>query len=358
MTFGLCMIVKNEEQTLARCLRSVSGIFDEIIIVDTGSTDCTIQIAKNFTDKIYNFEWQHDFSLARNFAFSKAKSDYLMWLDADDIVNEKNKNALISLKKTLSSNVDMVFMRYAVSFDENDAPTLMFERERLVKRKKNYKFVGAVHEVIVPSGNILHSDITIFHKKIKKNGNSRRNLQIFEKLFTGGTTPNARQKFYYARELKDNGLYDAAVTAYSDFLHGDGWIEDKICACRDLSFCYNRLNMPAHELSALFKSFELDTPRAETCCAIGAFYFAFSLYEKAIFWYKLALNLKPNYSSGAFVFCDAYNFLPAISLCVCYDRLHDLKKAKFYNDLAGTFKPYDKNYLANKLYFEKIEGHL
>jgi len=145
---------------------------------------------------------------------------------------------------------------------------------------------------------------------------------------------------------------------WSDFLHGDGWIEDKICACRDLSFCYNRLNMPAHELSALFKSFELDTPRAETCCAIGAFYFAFSLYEKAIFWYKLALNLKPNYSSGAFVFCDAYNFLPAISLCVCYDRLHDLKKAKFYNDLAGTFKPYDKNYLANKLYFEKIEGHL
>ena len=67
------MIVKNEEKLLARCLDSVAGLMDEIIIVDTGSSDKTKEIAARYTDKIYDFEWIDDFSAARNFAFSKAK---------------------------------------------------------------------------------------------------------------------------------------------------------------------------------------------------------------------------------------------------------------------------------------------
>ncbi len=355
MTLGLCMIVKNEQYTLARCLNSVQGVFNEIVIVDTGSTDNTVEIAKSYTDKVYFFEWTYDFSAARNFSFSKAKSDYLTWLDADDVLSYENKAALISLKNTLSPNVDMVFMRYAAAFDEHNRPTLVYERERIVKREKGYKFEGAVHEVIVPSGNILHSDITVFHKKdVSKKKDAERNLNIFRKLFADGKTPDERQKFYYARELYENGLYDAAVTAYCEFLSGNGWFENKICACRDLSACYKAKNMPEKELAALFKSFELDTPRAETCCLIGAFYMRYRLYEKAIFWYKLALNLKPNYSSGTFVFCDAYGFIPAIELCVCYDRLGDKIKAEKYNDIAGSFKQYNKSYLHNKLYFDKI----
>ena len=69
---SLCMIVKDEEQVLNRCLTSVEGIADEIIIVDTGSTDKTKDIAKKFTDKIYDFKWVNDFSKARNYSFSKA----------------------------------------------------------------------------------------------------------------------------------------------------------------------------------------------------------------------------------------------------------------------------------------------
>ena len=72
ITISLCMIVKNEEKLLARCLDSVAGLMDEIIIVDTGSTDRTKEIAARYTDKIYDFEWVQDFSAARNFAFSKA----------------------------------------------------------------------------------------------------------------------------------------------------------------------------------------------------------------------------------------------------------------------------------------------
>ena len=69
---SLCMIVKNEEKILTRCLDSVADLVDEIVIVDTGSTDATKKIAANYTDKIYDFTWVDDFSAARNFAFSKS----------------------------------------------------------------------------------------------------------------------------------------------------------------------------------------------------------------------------------------------------------------------------------------------
>ena len=72
VTISLCMIVKNEADILRRCLVSIADLMDEIIIVDTGSTDRTKEIAEEFTDKIYDYEWQDDFAAARNFAFSKA----------------------------------------------------------------------------------------------------------------------------------------------------------------------------------------------------------------------------------------------------------------------------------------------
>ena len=76
VSISLCMIVKNEEDVLSRCLESVSGLVDEIIIVDTGSTDRTQETAACFTDKIFAFPWQDDFAAARNEAFSHASMDY------------------------------------------------------------------------------------------------------------------------------------------------------------------------------------------------------------------------------------------------------------------------------------------
>lgn len=84
ITISLCMIVKDEEQVLERCLDSVKELVDEIVIVDTGSTDATKDIAARYTDRLFHFEWNHDFSAARNFSFRQATQDYILWLDADD----------------------------------------------------------------------------------------------------------------------------------------------------------------------------------------------------------------------------------------------------------------------------------
>ena len=88
ITISLCMIVKNEEDVIGRCLASVSDLVDEINIVDTGSTDRTKEIVKTYTDRIWDFEWVDDFALARNYSFQQATQEYVLWLDADDVLEE------------------------------------------------------------------------------------------------------------------------------------------------------------------------------------------------------------------------------------------------------------------------------
>ena len=100
---SVCMIVKNEEEVLARCLACVTSFADEIIVVDTGSTDKTKEIAAGFTDKLYDFAWCDDFSKARNYSFSKATQDFIMWLDADDVMEEEDREKFLQMKNTLNT---------------------------------------------------------------------------------------------------------------------------------------------------------------------------------------------------------------------------------------------------------------
>ena len=136
MTVSLCMIVKNEEAVFARCLDSVTELVDEVVIVDTGSTDKTREISRRYTKKVFDFKWTDDFSAARNYAFGKAAMDYQMWLDANDILEESQREKFSELKNALTADVDIVTMKYHT--DTDDAGALLFSstRERLLKRER------------------------------------------------------------------------------------------------------------------------------------------------------------------------------------------------------------------------------
>ncbi|MBQ7777196.1 MAG: glycosyltransferase family 2 protein, partial [Lachnospiraceae bacterium] len=137
ITVSLCMIVKNEEAVLSRCLDTVADLVEEIIIVDTGSTDRTKEIAAHYTDKIYDFEWVDDFSQARNFAFSKATQEYIYSADADEVLDEENRQRFLVLKECLLPEIEIVQMKYGnqlsfgtvYNFDEEYRPKL-FKRLR------------------------------------------------------------------------------------------------------------------------------------------------------------------------------------------------------------------------------------
>lgn len=348
---SLCMIVKNEEDVLARCLDSAKGIADEIIIVDTGSTDQTKKIAESYTDNVLDFEWCEDFSAARNYSFSKATMDYILWLDADDILTQENQQQFLELKANLPDNVAMVMMKYHTAFHEDGSPSFSYYRERLVKNHAGFCWEGAVHEAIVPSGKILYSDIAVTHKKVHPS-DPDRNLHIFEHLLKQGVILQPRQQFYYARELYYHARYREALQVLEVFLDsGKGWIENQIDACRQSALCCYALNEPDRALQSLLRSLQYDLPRAEICCDIGKHFADRTNYRLAVFWYQTALSLPRNDQSGAFIFPDCYGYLPAIMLCVCYDRLGDRKQAEYYNELAGSFKPEDPSYLSNRDFF-------
>lgn len=355
-TVSLCMIVKNEENTLEKCLESVKDSVDEIIIVDTGSTDGTKEIARKYTDNLYDFTWNDDFSEARNFSFSKATKNYLLWLDADDILLPEDRTKFKTLKETLESSVDVVMMKYNTGFDTQGNVTFSYFRERLVKRSCQFIWREPVHEYLETVGDIINSDICITHTKTIF-ALTGRNISIYEKLLSQGKELSPRGLYYYARELKDNGRTHKAIQYFDRFLQsGEGWVEDNITACAELARCFGEEDKQEQQFLALIRSFLYDTPRAEICCQIGYFFKARGNFERAAFWFHLATTLKMPENSWGFIQNDFRGYAPCIELSVCYDHLGRLEDAERSNELAGKYKPNDPSVEYNRSYFKSIKA--
>jgi glycosyltransferase involved in cell wall biosynthesis len=350
------MIVRNEENIIARCLDSVKGIPDEIVIVDTGSSDRTQEIVQEFTDKIFDFPWIDDFAAARNFAFSKATTDYILWLDADDVFADSDREQFLKLKKNLDPFMDAVNMPYLLAFDQFGAVTFSLRRNRLVKRSKNFRWLGAVHEYLEVYGQVLNSDICVTHKGTGGE-DADRNLKIYEKRKAKGESFSPRDLYYYANELFDHQLYKRAIEAYQEFFEtGQGWVEDKISACGKVADCYHNLGEKTKQLEYIFKSFEHATPRAEFCCRLGFYFLSAEHYEQGVFWYKLATQLEKPIDSWGPRIEACWSWLPHLQLCVCYDRLGKHELAYEHNEIARKYRPENSQVLYNKKYLEGILG--
>lgn len=351
-TISLCMIVKDEEKVLERCLDSVKKCVDEIIIIDTGSRDRTREIAKRYTEKVYEFVWQDDFAAARNEAFSRAEMDYCMWLDADDVVTKENREKLAALKEGLDGDTDMVMMKYAVSEDADGRVLFSYYRERLIRNGRGFLWEGRVHEAIVPSGKILYSDIVITHRKMEA-GDGERNLRIYERMLQEGEALSGRSLFYYGRELMAHRRYPDAVRTLEEFLDGEGWAENKIEACLNLADCFFASGQQNEGARALLRSFLYGNPRGEACFRLGRYFQEQDRWKQAIFWYETALEAKPEAENGGFIRWDYYGYLPEINLCVCYDRLGDTKRAYEYHLRARQHRPEAQEVRWNEEYFQK-----
>ncbi|MDE6690783.1 MAG: glycosyltransferase family 2 protein [Clostridia bacterium] len=348
MTLSVCMIVKDEEATLARCIECAAPFADEIIVVDTGSTDGTVQIARSLDAKVFFFEWCDDFSAARNFSFSKAECDLVMWLDADDVITPENAQKIADLKER--DDFDVAFLKYAAAFD-GDTPTFVYYRERIFRRSSNFRWQGFVHEVITPAGRQVYSDACVYHKKVKS-GNPRRNLAIYQSRIAAGCKLDERGVFYYGRELFFNNLLCESIAVLTDYLKGGGWVENKIEACRTLYRAYGKLGREEEAVSALLQAFSYAAPRAEDCCYLAEYFERKNQIGAAIYWYERALSSEERAENGGFVNVDFLVFIPAIRLCVLHDKLGNYELANRYNEIAGKAKPNSASYLHNKQYFQ------
>lgn len=351
-TISLCMIVRDEEAVLARCLSSVADLVDEIIIVDTGSQDSTKEVAAQYTDAIYDFVWRDDFAAARNFSFAKATMDYCLWLDADDRLTEENRQKFWNLKENLDSTADMIFLPYT-NWEETGRNRLVYCRERLLRRKAGFCWQGRVHEAIEPAGNIQYGDATITHCPLKKEM-SARNLRIYETILKEGQHLEPRDQYYYGRELYSHQRFAEAAEVFSRFLQeADGWAVNQVDACRLLANCYQQLEQTEKVLPALLQALAYEAPDAGICCDLGNYFLQQQHLEQALYWYEQALQCKLQPDSGKFVQQDDYDYIPHLQLCVCYDRLGQWERAEQHNELAAFARPNSEEVAYNRQYFQR-----
>ncbi|MGO5095647.1 tetratricopeptide repeat-containing glycosyltransferase family 2 protein [Agathobaculum sp. LCP25S3_E8] len=354
VTISLCMIVKDEEAVLARCLDSAAEIADEIVVVDTGSSDRTKEIAANY-GRVFDFVWCDDFAAARNYSFSQATKDFLLWLDADDVITPEDKVRFLQLKQELDQTTDVVMLPYHTAFDERGRPCYTYYRERLLRRAAGFHWVGAVHECITPCGHIRYADAAVTHHK-EKMVDSDRNLKIYERMLARGEKLDARAQFYYARELMTHQRFMQAVSAFENFLHRpDGWVENQIEACRNLADCLVALGERKQARQALVRSFVLDSPRGETCCALAALEMEDGRLEQSRFWYETALQVPYAEQNGAFVKPLCYGYIPCLGLCMCCDRLGRHAEAAEWNERAAVYWPDSPAVAYNRRYFADVQ---
>ena len=347
-TLSVCLIVRDEKETIARVLECAKKFADEIIVVDTGSTDGTKEIAKSYTEKVFNFEWCDDFAKARNFSFSKATCDYQMWLDADDIISEENIQKILTLK-TSGIDFDVCMCKYAQNFDENGNPHFLFNRERILKRSKNFTWSGRVHEVIIPSGKIINSDIAIEHRKIKQN-KQKRNLKIYQKMKRDKVEFSPRELFYYARELYFNGYISSAIKNLKKFIKIPNiYPPDNLSAQMMLSDCFLIKKDEKSAKTQLFNALSSHTPTSELCCKIAQLCEREKDNPSSIFWYECALHCKNN---SGFVSIDYSNIIPYIELSRLYFPIN-YQEAKKYHLLAKNLSPKNKAVIFNEKFFIK-----
>lgn len=210
---SLCMIVKNEESCLERCLDSVKTIVDEIVIVDTGSTDRTLQILEERGITAHHYSWNHHFGDARNHALSFATGEYILQLDADEYLDDSTKDAL---KDPLDCDCYILKIRNDLGSGFNEIHSSI----RLFRNSPEIKYVGALHEHIdTETKKCKHGKLSVLihhdgyqQYVIDKKNKNKRNMQIIKK--EAKLNPDAFNLYNLGVQLKIEGEHLAAIDAF------------------------------------------------------------------------------------------------------------------------------------------------
>ena len=329
VTISLCMIVKNEEKILERCLDSVADLVDEIVIADTGSTDATREIARRYTEKVYDFPWTDDFSAARNFVFSRATQEYIYSADADEVLSPENRERFRLLKETLLPEVEIVQMKYANQLQFNTVYNYDEEyRPKLFKRKRDFVWEAPIHETVRLEPVIYDSDIVITH--LPGESHAKRDLANFQKHWRQGYRLPKRLLGMYARELLIAGDQEDFAQAAPVFLEaaadnerdGEEMAQSCCVAARAARLAGDTVSFFKYTSKVI-----AEEACSEICCEMGHFYEGLSDWEEAAIWYYNAV-----YETRPILALQAGGKESLEGLIRCYEALACPEQADIYRE--------------------------
>lgn len=352
MSIAVCMIVKSEEKWLEQCLNSVKNLADEIIIVDTGSKDNTREIAKKFTDKIFDLPWNNDFSDARNFSISKANSDWILCLDADESISQIDFEKIREMTKNPEANAyHFIWRDYTndigiigwKSTKEDIYPESKvangYSENYILRLFQNlgYEFEGKIHETIQNSikrknGKIFLSDAVIHHY-----GNLRNKDELLRKKETYSDMLNERliskdnkeKEEYYilfelARELMIKKEIEEAKKALEDSIRLNPEFSKTLAMLGAIKIIEKNFN-EAEKL--LKKAVILEPDDSDIHSNLGVIYSEQENYSKAVRKFERAIELNPK---------SADNFF---NLGLVYLRMKKKDRARYFLEKAAELNP-------------------
>lgn len=370
-TLTLAMIVKNEEKTLPTLWASIKSIVDEWVVVDTGSTDNTVEIAKGLGAKVIEvggkfntpitadhvkFFKSHGvevsegsdvfhFGNARTFSFEQATSEYILWLDADDIfVGAK------ALKRIMNGNLDKekqlgLHLLYKYELDAYQNPIVEHYRERVVPNNGQFNWVGRIHEILVPELEtkyirVNEDDCHVLHnaQETHKDETRRNQLALLMDLYEQKDKPDPRTLQQLAECFKIQGQFKKSIELYEQYMKLSGWDEERCTVSIRLNEAYRGLKDTAKAIDWAYRAVKERPDFPIGYSALAQTYFEM---EEFAYAERFALQCLEMEQPETLVFVNQKQnvFRPLQVIALVYMHSGRLKDALHYCNQALEFEP-------------------
>lgn len=333
---SLCIIVKNEEKKLEACIKSVKALVDEIIVVDTGSEDNTKKIAAKYTDKIFDFLWKNDFSAARNYGISQTENEFVLIMDADEVIMDGQREELLFFAEKYPQEIGRplftnVYERQGQIYKEKERIGRFFSKEY-------YKFDGIIHEQIVSMDGICRKSydlpLQIFHSGY--NGNieerkqkAKRNISLLLLAQEAGRDPYLCYQIGKSYFMSED--YSNASKYFEEALSFDLDISLEYVIDLVETYGYSLVNAGQYkEALKLLNIYDEFSDSADFLFLIAHVYMNNGYYDKAINEFLKAADKNISKVDGVNDYLSYYN------IGVIYECLGEVKEAvKYYNKASG-----------------------
>ena len=338
---SICIIGKNEEKCITRCMEAIKDFGFPIIYTDTGSTDSTVEIASRYTDLIYHFEWCNDFSKARNFCAQKAPTDWIWVIDCDEYIKDTNFHELASLCRHPENNMTIGTIIQRDIFYQNGHHAFSATRLGRIYNRNVFHYEGIIPEQIAPIDK--HTQVTYRDLGFSQNHDgysdpdvlsmkSKRNADLLRIALEDGEDPY----LYYqlGRCYTVLGQAARAADAYGRGLELD--VDPDLFYVKSMveSYGYSLLDLKEYSTALSFENiYDTFANTADFLFLMGLIYMNNAMFDKAIQEFKKATAYASSTVEGVNSFLAHYNIGV---ICECLGRTED---ALLHYGKCGDYAP-------------------
>jgi glycosyltransferase involved in cell wall biosynthesis len=344
-TLALTVICKNEEKHVERFCKSFEGIWDQLVVVDTGSTDKTVELFKKHGAEVHTFPWIFDFAAARNETLKHIKTDYWMWADLDDALHDKE--TFLKFRDTLMSQGDLWLATYNYAHNERGESTCTFTRERVIKHNRDAKWQYFCHEGVQVGPTtkaLLAQGWAINHQRTDADllADKGRNLKIFE--HHGVDKMDSRMLYYYGKELFEAGRVKESIgVLLRANQKPDLEKHDRIMCIQYAAFGLLQDNKNIETIDLCSNGLLMDPMRAEYWVLSADAYLKMNKLREALPYFHAAKACEKHAEQVSVIFRhkDAYGPYPRNQIARIYFNLQYFEEAK--TEIAECLRLYPKD---------------